>query len=287
VSNRLTLCVRAAKKNKRKLICIYITLGFTNLKVTERLIVGLDREGVDILELGFPFSDPLADGPTIQAASQHALQYAVTVQAAARVVAKARRRGVRMPIIFFSYVNPIMQFGVRRFSRKIKQAGFDGVICPDLPPDEEPKWIKAMTSSGLSFVNLVAPTSSDVRIKYLTARSNDFVYYVSRRGVTGERKKFEQGLVAKLRRIRCLTTKPVLVGFGVSTPKQAKQLAMVSDGVVVGSAVISAIRRARGRTGPVLQLVRRFVRAVREAERAGRGRTGYVWKQRKGAWGAS
>lgn len=261
-SNRLLRKTREAYRNKRKLLCAYITLGYTNLSVTRKLLLGLARAGVDILELGFPFSDPLADGPTIQHASERALRHHITVDVACRMVAAARKSGVEIPILFFSYVNPILQYGARRFSRRIKSAGFDGVIVPDLPPDEDPSFVRQMERAGLCHVHLAAPTSSERRMKFLAARSDGFVYYVSRRGVTGERRAFEKGLAPQVNRLRAFSHKPVLIGFGVSTPAQARTASRIADGVVVGSAFISALGRAGGKTEAVINLARRFSRAV-------------------------
>jgi len=261
-NNRLTQKIKQARGERRKLFCAYITLGFPNLSTTEKLLAGFDSVGVDILELGFPFSDPLADGPTIQAASERALKHSITIDIARSIVAKARKRGVTMPIIFFSYVNPILQYGAKRFAEGIRRDGFDGVIIPDLPPDEDPALVDAIKRAGLSFVNLVAPTSSNERMKFLARKSKDFIYYVSRCGVTGERKQFEQGMDQNIRRLRKFSKNPILIGFGVSSPEQAKAASQVSDGVVVGSAFISAIRKARGGTASVVKLAKKFSRAV-------------------------
>lgn len=261
-SNRLTEKVKWAKRNKQKLFCAYITLGYPNVSTTEKLIAGLDQAGVDILELGFPFSDPLADGPTIQQASERALKNNISIDVARRVVARARKRSVTMPIIFFSYFNPILKYGAKRFAAAIRRDGFDGVIIPDLPPDEDPATNKAIERAGLSLINLVAPTTSNKRMRFLVRRSKDFIYYVSRRGVTGERRQFERGMDKTVLQLKKMSGDPVLIGFGVSTPIQARAAALMADGVVVGSAFISAIRNAKGKLGPVVNLAQKFARAV-------------------------
>jgi len=263
MKNRLVRKINEAHGKKRKLFCAYLTLGFPSISYTEKLIVALVKVGADIIELGFPFSDPLADGPTIQFSSEYALRHGVKFDRAFQLVSRLRKRGVQVPILFFSYYNPIYQKGYKRFTQALKKSGFDGVIIPDLPPEEDRELPRLLRSKGLSLVYLVTPTSTSKRIKMITQKSSGFIYLVSLKGVTGVRKKLDANVVFHVCRIRKATRKAVLIGFGVSNPKQAHRMSRISDGVIVGSAFIEAIRRARGRLGPVVNFAKRMVSATK------------------------
>lgn len=231
-------CVRG-----QKLFCAFLTLGYKSLKQTEELICLMDRLGVDVVELGIPFSDPLADGAVIQEASEYALAKGIRPQDAFELVARLRKQGVNMPIVFFSYFNPILQRGVRRFVADLKQSGFDGVICPDLPPEEDQALGKELSRAGLSQIHLIAPTTTRERVKKIVRKSHGFVYYVSRRGVTGVQEKLDLEISGKVSQIKRETSLPVLVGFGVSSEDQVKRITQAADGVIVGSALIQEIKR--------------------------------------------
>jgi len=262
MKNRLLEVVMRAKRKKQKLFCAFLTLGYPNLHATEKLIEGFAAHGVELVELGFPFSDPLADGPTIQFSSEAALKRGVTVQDALRVVRNLRRRGVTLPILFFSYLNPIYQQGITIFPKRLKEAGFDGLIVPDCPPEEDrPLW-NACSRAGIAPVFLVAPTTVAERARKIFASSKGFVYYVSLRGVTGARQVLSRDLRSNLNRLRRLTTKPILVGFGISSPHQVKRVSGVSDGVIVGSAIVDRIRKAKGRVEPVFRFIESIVRPL-------------------------
>lgn len=264
MKNRLVQKIEEAKRTKRKLFCAFLTLGYPNVRSSEKLIEGLAERGVDLIELGFPFSDPLADGPTIQFSSEAALKRGVTIQDSLRVVRNLRRRGVDLPILFFSYLNPIYRMGEIEFPRRLKEAGFDGLIVPDCPPEEDlPLW-KACLRAGLAPVFLVAPTTTPGRARKIFARSRGFIYYVSIRGVTGARQGLARDLRVNIRRLRRLGRKPVLVGFGVSSPEQVKVIARLSDGVIVGSALVDRIRQSGGRLGPVFSFVESLTRPLRK-----------------------
>lgn len=232
-----------AKKQKRKLFCVFLTLGYPSLAATERLILSSEKAGVDIIELGFPFSDPLADGPTIQYSSEQALKKHVTIQDAFALVRRLRQKGSKIPVVFFGYINPVLSYGTKDFARDARAAGLDGLIIPDLPPEEELEFQKSCQRQKLDFVQLVAPTTQDARAKMLVGKSKGFVYYVSLRGVTGARKAVPSDLKAHLTKLRKMTSKPVLAGFGISTPEQASAISKMSDGVIVGSAVIEHLKR--------------------------------------------
>ncbi len=243
MKNLLTVKINEAQKKKQKLFCVFLTLGYPGIAATERLILSSEKAGADIIELGFPFSDPLADGPTIQYSSEQALKKHVTIKDAFAVVRRLRQKGSKIPILFFGYFNPVFSYGGKDFARDARSAGLDGLIIPDLPPEEETEFQKACRKQRLQFVQLVAPTTADKRAKMLARKSQGFVYYVSLRGVTGARKALPANLKAHLAKLKRMTAKPVLAGFGISTPEQARAISRMSDGVIVGSAVIEHLKR--------------------------------------------
>jgi tryptophan synthase alpha chain len=241
--NRLDQKNREIRKKKKKLFCVFLTLGYPSIAATERLILSSEKAGVDIIELGFPFSDPLADGPTIQYSSEQALKKNVSIRDAFALVRRLRQKGVKVPVVFFGYFNPVFAYGGKAFARDAKEAGLDGLIIPDLPLEEGEEFQKACRRHRLDFVQLVAPTTTDKRAKMLVGKSQGFIYYVSLRGVTGARKAIPADLKAHLSKLKRMTSKPVLAGFGISTPEQARDISRMSDGVIVGSAVINHLRK--------------------------------------------
>ncbi|MDD5084524.1 MAG: tryptophan synthase subunit alpha [Candidatus Omnitrophica bacterium] len=261
--NRLIKKINEARRKKSKLFCAYLTLGYPSVSFTARLIEELEKSGADIIELGFPFSDPLADGPTIQASSGYALRHNVKFNDALRLVRSLRKRGVGIPIIFFSYYNPIYQHGLARFAKDIRRAGFDGVISPDLSPEEDPAFGRALRKEKLSLVYLVAPTSSSRRIRMIARKTSGFIYLVSLKGVTGARRKLGADIAAYVAKIRSSASKAVLVGFGVSTPGEARRISKLGDGVIVGSAFIDSIRRSKSKLKTVASFASRMIRAAK------------------------
>jgi tryptophan synthase alpha chain len=261
MNNRLTQTLRNAKKNRAKLFCAYLTLGFPNLKRTETALIELERSGADLIELGFPFSDPLADGSTIQHASEVAIRRGVGVRDAFDVVRRARRKGLSAPILFFSYLNPILHFGVERFAKALQASGFDGAIVPDLPPEEGGKIELELKKRNQSLIYLVAPTTGRKRMRVIGKRSNGFIYFVSLRGVTGARQALPKDIKRNVQVLKRATKKPVLVGFGVSKPEQARAISRVADGIVVGSGIVSRMRNGSS----IRVYVSRLVRAMRSA----------------------
>lgn len=259
--NRLTDKTKAAGK-KKKLFCAFLTLGFPNLNATEQLIMQFEKDGVDIVELGFPFSDPMADGPTIQYSSEWALNLGVLMQDAFNVVKKVRKRGCRLPIVFFSYLNPIYSYGIEKFVRDAKKAGFDGMIIPDAPPEEEKGLTAACKKQGLCRVYLVAPTTEKSRASLIARESDGFIYYVSLKGVTGARKQLPQDIKRNLNTLKKVAHKPVLIGFGVSSPKQSHDLGAMSQGVIVGSAIVEKLRNSKS-IQPAVRFVRQMVQALK------------------------
>ncbi len=262
MKNLLSEKIKQAKRQKRKLFCVFLTLGYPSIAATERLILSSAAAGVDILELGFPFSDPLADGPTIQFSSQQALKKNVSIKDAFDVVTRLRKKGCKLPIVFFGYINPVFSYGTKAFARDARSAGLDGLIIPDLPPEEETEFQSECRKQKLHFVQLVAPTTADPRAKMLVGKSQGFVYYVSLRGVTGTRKALPADLKAHLLKLKRMTTKPVLAGFGISTPEQARDISRMADGVIVGSAVIEHLKRGVSAAERFIQKMSQAVHGV-------------------------
>ena len=262
--NRIEQKFRQLSREKKKAFVAFITAGDPNLATTEKLSLEFAGCGVDILELGVPFSDPLADGPTIQAASGRALKNRVNLRAVFRLV-KALRRKIDLPIALLTYYNIILHFGIKDFIKQAKFSGVDGVIIPDLPPEEAKELIKAARGEDFATIFLLAPTSDKRRIREVSSASSGFIYYVSLTGTTGTRKKLPKELINKVRQIKRITAKPVCVGFGVSTPEQARMIASVADGVIVGSAIIKVIEKNLKSRKDLVTKTARFVRRLRQA----------------------
>jgi tryptophan synthase alpha chain len=225
------------RKEGRTAFVAFLTAGDPSLERTVELAGQLDEAGVDVLELGVPFSDPLADGPVIQRASERALRRGTTL---ARVLDAVRsiRKKTELPLLLFSYLNPILQYGVDRLAGEARQAGLDGVLVTDLPPEEADGWLKAARKAELDTVFLAAPTSPDERLRRVAEASRGFVYAISRTGVTGERTALSDDARPLVARLKKHTEEPVAIGFGISTPEQWKAAGEVADGVVVGSALV-------------------------------------------------
>lgn len=238
--NRIDQKFQELKAAKKKAFIGYITAGYPSLKMTEELVLGLEKSGVDIIELGVPFSDPLADGPTIQAASQKALEKGTTLEKIFDVVEKIRKAS-QVPICLMTYFNPVFHYGEKKFVQTAKQKGVDGVIIPDLPPEEAGQLISEARIQDLSTVFFLAPTTKDTRIKKIVNDATGFIYYVSIAGVTGERTEIPASVVANVKKAKKITDKPICVGFGISNPQQVKKIAHMADGVIVGSAIINQI----------------------------------------------
>ena len=221
----------------RKALIPYITVGYPSLEATLKVVPLLADGGGDIVELGIPFSDPLADGTTIQKASFQALQNGVTLQHCFEVAGQLSQK-VKTPLVFMTYFNPVLSYGLDKFGRDCAKAGVSGLIIPDLPPEEGDE-IEAMTrKQGLDLIYLLAPTSTEARIRLVAERSRGFIYLVSVTGVTGARDRLPQNLAAFVARVRKIARQPLCVGFGISTPEQAKEVARIADGVIVGSRII-------------------------------------------------
>jgi tryptophan synthase alpha chain len=215
----------------------FLTAGDPSLDRTVEAALELDRAGADVLELGVPFSDPLADGPVIQRASERALARGVTLTRVVETVGRIRERS-ELPLLLFSYFNPLLQRGLERLARDARAAGVDGVLVTDLPPEEAGEWIAAARAAELDTVFLASPTSPAERLVRVAEASRGFVYAISRTGVTGERQSLSEDARPLVARLHGLTPVPVALGFGLSTPEQVREAAAVADGVVVGSALV-------------------------------------------------
>ena len=215
----------------------YIAAGDPDLNTTHQMVLELDRRGVDVLELGVPFSDPLADGPVIQEASQRALAAGATLEGVLSMVADVRAE-TEIPIVLMTYYNPIHRYGVERFVKRAADVGVDGVLMLDLPPEEGGDYEAQMDEHGLDTIFLVTPTTRDDRMKLIASHTKGFVYYVSRTGVTGERDSLADEIQNKVSAICRYTDMPIAVGFGISTPEHVSEIARYADAVVVGSAIV-------------------------------------------------
>lgn len=222
----------------------YMTLGYPTPKESPNIIKALVAEGADLLELGVPFSDPLADGPTIQMATQQALDNKVTLSLCLALVEKIRSDGVETPILLMSYANPIFNYGIRKCVEESVRVGVDGFIVPDLPPEEADELETACQDHELALVYLLAPTSTPERISLVAEKSQGFIYMVSLTGVTGARKSLPLELGAFVKRVRKKTNKPLAVGFGISNGAQAAAIANYADGVIVGSALVKCVAQS-------------------------------------------
>lgn len=222
----------------------YLTAGFPSAAATPILLDALVRGGADIIELGIPFSDPIADGPTIQRASAEALDAGMTLAKALGIVRDFRSRH-STPIVLFGAYNPFLTYGLERLAGDAASSGVDALLIPDLPADERDEARPALASAGLDLIPLVAPTSPPDRKAMITSGATGFVYYISAKGVTGARKAAHFDLEAPIREIRAVTDLPVAVGFGIATPEQAREVARLADAVVVGSALIDLVSRNR------------------------------------------
>jgi tryptophan synthase alpha chain len=265
--NRIDRKFKSLKLKNKKAFIAYITAGDPSLVVTAKLVPELEKAGVDILELGIPFSDPMADGPTIQAASHRALVGGVRISKIFRMVGSLRKN-TDMPIVFMTYYNPVFKYGVKKFIDDCSRYGVDGVIVPDLPCEEAGALVKHAKARGVAAIFLAAPTSTVARIKKIAGFSTGFIYYVSLTGVTGARRDLPVEMGSKVRCIKSVTKTPVCVGFGVSDAAQAKSVAKIADGVIVGSAIVSVIANNTGKrdlVAKVVKFTKSLARAVHNA----------------------
>ena len=250
------------KKRKKKALIVFLTAGDPSLKKNAELVDAFEKDGVDFVELGVPFSDPLADGPVIQASSFRSLRRGTSLKKILTLAQKIRRRS-RMPILLMTYLNPIYHYGLARFADRAKASGVAGLVIPDLPPEEGSEISSIFRKRGLDLVYLMAPTSTPERVRAIAQSSRGFIYYVSLTGVTGARFDSSRAVHPNIRLAKSRSRLPVCVGFGISTPRQAQAISRVADGVIVGSAVVRAL--ADHPSLGAAEFSRRFVRPFAKA----------------------
>jgi tryptophan synthase alpha chain len=244
------------KREGKKGFIPFITAGDPDLETTRKLLIELS--GSTVIELGVPFSDPMADGPVIQRSSERALKHGLGVGDILEVVATVRRE-IETPIILFSYFNPLLQFGVKRLAEEAKAAGVDGVLVTDLSPEEAGEFDRELRANDLDMIFLVAPTSTDERLKLVAERARGFIYAVSRAGVTGVRTNVSAEAEKLVNRMRNFSSLPIAVGFGISTKEQVRDVQRYADAVVIGSAIVAEIDRQQGATPTIGQFVKNLL----------------------------
>jgi tryptophan synthase alpha chain len=252
---RITKHFERLRREGRKAFIPYITAGDPDLATTEEILLALDEAGADVIELGVPFSDPMADGPVIQRASERALKNPIGIADILPVVERVRRKS-EVPILLFSYFNPLLQFANEALGSKLKDAGVDGVLVTDLIPEEAAGFIAEMRQANLDTVFLVAPTSTDGRIKLIAENSSGFIYIVARTGVTGMRENISVEVRSIAERVRRFSELPIAVGFGISKPEHVREVWSYADGAVVGSRLVLEIENNIGSPGLVESVAR-------------------------------
>ena len=250
------------KQNGGKALVTFITAGDPDLETTAAMLPILAEAGADIIELGIPFSDPMADGPTIQRASERALAGGATLEGILQLVSNARKQ-VSVPIVLMGYSNPIYAYGWQRFAEDAVVAGVDGLLLVDLPPEEADELLPVAQAAGLEIIFLLTPTSGSDRVKRVARCGGGFLYYVTVTGVTGARQSISTSLADELKTVRTAIKLPVVAGFGISTPEQAAQVASAADGVVVGSAIVKLFEQHQGTI--LQQKVIDFVSSLKQA----------------------
>jgi tryptophan synthase alpha chain len=270
MTNRIDRKFSELKKRREAALIPFVTAGDPEIRTTLRILRALEEGGADAIEVGVPFSDPMADGATIQRASERALRGNTSLAHVLKLVREFRRHS-ETPIILFGYYNPFFHYGLKRFVRDAHTVGVDGILCVDLPPEESGELRRQAEKAGLHTIFLLAPTSDSARIKLAARLGRGFIYYVSVTGVTGARRALESELQAQVARIRRYTKLPIGVGFGISTPEQAARIASFADAAVVGSALIDVMERA-GRNGKKVTDAKTFVVRIKKAMKAVGGR---------------
>src|SRR5580658_1588235 len=244
-------------RRRKGVLVAYLTAGDPTPEATPGLVAALERGGADLIELGVPFSDPIADGPVIQRGSDRALKAGTTVARVLAIATKIRETS-EIPLLLFTYLNPVMRYGLANLARDAKAAGIDGCLLTDVSVEEAEVYVNAMREAGLDTVFLAAPTSTPERLRLVAKYSSGFIYLVSRTGVTGEREKLSDALKPLIDSTRAITKLPLAAGFGISTPEQAGAVAKIADGVVVGSAIVRLIEQNAGEEG-----LEKFARSLR------------------------
>jgi tryptophan synthase alpha chain len=261
--SRLTDTFARLRREQRPGLVTYTTAGDPDVSRSADILKALDRAGADVLEVGVPFSDPLADGPVIQRATERALAAGGTLKTSLRIIADVRPH-VSAPIVVFSYANPLLRMGTAEFARQAAWAGVDGVLALDLPIEEAGEFRETMAASGIDTIFLLSPTTTDDRIRKAGALGRGFLYGISRLGVTGARDQVSTDAAAMVRRIRAITKLPIALGFGISRPEHVAEVGAYADAAVVGSALVSLIAEA-GRSPDLIARVEAYVQSLRAA----------------------
>jgi tryptophan synthase alpha chain len=241
VTSLLTKLFEEKLSRGEKVFVAYLTAGDPNAKASVRLIETLSKSGADVIELGVPHTDPIADGVTNARAAERALETGGGIRQTLSIAAELRKKGVLTPLVLFTYLNPLIRMGLESFAKTASQSGIDGVLVVDMPPEEAGTYCQILKSHQLDTIFLASPTTSDERLTLVNSVSSGFVYYVSRAGVTGAKQDVPLNLKTELERVRKKIEKPICVGFGISTPKQVSEIAQLASGVVVGSALVRCI----------------------------------------------
>lgn len=261
MKNRVDKKFQELRRSGKKAFIAFLTAGYPDLQATQELVLAFEKTGVDIIELGVPFSDPIADGPVIQAASFESLKRGATLKKALALVKRLRLK-TQVPLAAMTYLNPVLSYGLSRFVKDAVRCGLDAVIIPDLPVEEESAFVREANQAGLRVVSFIAPTTSWKRARMIAQKAKGFIYFVSLTGVTGAKKELPQGLELQLRQVKKIAKKiPVCAGFGVSTPSQVRQVSAWCDGVIVGSAIVKKITENLNRPDFVSR-VTRFVKTL-------------------------
>jgi len=263
--DRIASTFRAAAERGEAALITYLMAGDPDLATSKAAAVACAEGGADLIEIGMPFSDPIADGPTIQRAAERALRAGTDLDDALALAAHVRKRSV-VCLALMGYLNPVLSYGIERFFARAAASGVDAVILPDVPPEESAEVRRAADGSGVKLVFLVAPTSTEARRRSAAAAATGFLYFVSVTGVTGARRELPRDLREQVTAVKAATPLPVVVGFGVSTPAQANEVARIADGVVVGSAIVARIAEPGSRSARAAR-VGRFVRSLKRAMR--------------------
>ncbi len=261
--SRIAKAFERLNSDNQKALVAFITAGDPDIPTTQDIFSAVEEGGADIIELGVPFSDPLADGPVIQASAQRALKSGTTLKKIIGLVSDIRKKS-ELPIVLMTSYNPVWAYDPEQFVQDAKNAGVDGMIVPDLPPEEAGEFEADCQSNGIDLIYLVAPTSTPERVSWIGGKSRGFIYYVSLTGTTGVRSGLAEGVKAKVAAIKNATPLPVLIGFGISNSDNAREAADISDGVIVGSAIVRLIEEA-GSNEERLIRVREFVSQIKQA----------------------
>ncbi len=256
--NKIEKVFRKLQRNNKAAFIPYIMAGDPSIEKTKDTVLLLEKCGADIIELGVPFTDPLADGPTIQRAAERALESGVNLRKVIGLVKELREK-TRIPLVLMTYYNPVFKYGVEYFVRDAANAGVDGVIIPDLPPEEAGELMQFAHPDTLATIFLLAPTSTGERIRKIAKASRGFIYFVSMTGITGSRLLLEDSLQESIESVHRTTKKPVAVGFGISSPEEARKVAAFADGVIVGSAIVKKLQEPRASFEEFISEMRRAI----------------------------